>query len=249
MFSIKQTMTREIPGRGMTATRPKGPSRRAGARLAAFALAAAGFVVLAFPQTSFGATISTCANSSPPNDVQGTLYTSFTCSLYNDVSSYTINLTSLMEEGGANLYDNLLTPGYVVVLNGDPNVVSVGDTNDAALYNESLWEAVLYFPGDQDAGTASDSLTVYWPSAFPSASVVQTLDEGLYGSGSDSEFFVESGGFETVYDPCPGCGGNDVYDIYESTTAVPETSTWAMMLIGFGLVGFRLRRRSTAQSV
>jgi hypothetical protein len=30
--------------------------------------------------------------------------------------------------------------------------------------------------------------------------------------------------------------------------AVPEPSTWAMMLIGFGLVGFSLRRRRGEQS-
>src|ERR1039458_8242664 len=140
---------------------------------------------LAFPYTSFagtvsaGGTSSTCTNtSSSPTNVQDTLYTAFTCSLYNDASShtYTFDLTPLMEEGGASLYDNLVGAGYVVVINADPITVSSNDTNDAALYDESLWAAVLYWPGDQDAGTASDSLTVYWPSAFPSASLVQAFD-------------------------------------------------------------------------
>src|ERR1039458_7418167 len=95
---------------------------------------------LAFPYTSFagtvsaGGTSSTCTNtsSSPAN---GTLYTAFTCSLYNDASShtYTFDLTPLMEEGGASLYDNLVGPGYVVVINADPITLSSNDTNDAAL--------------------------------------------------------------------------------------------------------------------
>jgi hypothetical protein len=30
----------------------------------------------------------------------------------------------------------------------------------------------------------------------------------------------------------------------EPVSSVPESATWAMMLIGFGLVGLQLRRRS-----
>ena len=44
-------------------------------------------------------------------------------------------------------------------------------------------------------------------------------------------------------------GGNDlgVDDIsFNVTGSVPEPSAWAMMLAGFGLVGFGLRRRGTA---
>lgn len=141
-----------------------------------------------------------------------------------------------MTQGGASLYDNLVGPGYVVVMNGNPNVVSASDTNDAALYDESLWVAVLYWPGDQDAGTASDSLTVYWPTAFPTASVVQTFDENLYGAGADSGFFRESTPPETVYAP----GANE-YDIF--TTPIPEPATLALFGAGLGLLGFARRRR------
>jgi len=195
------------------------------------------FAALAFPQTSSAGTISSCANQpGSPTDSGGTLYTQFTCSLYNDASSYTIDLTPVMTQGGASLYDNLVGPGYVVVMNGNPNVVSASDTNDAALYDESLWVAVLYWPGDQDAGTASDSLTVYWPTAFPTASVVQTFDENLYGAGADSGFFRESTPPETVYAP----GANE-YDIF--TTPIPEPATLALFGAGLGLLGFARRRR------
>jgi hypothetical protein len=187
-------------------------------------------LALALAQTSFGDTstanngsISSCTNlPSSPTNVFGTLYTQFDCSLYNDVSSYTIDLTPLMEEGGANLYDNLVGPGYTVVINGDPNTLPDDNTG---LFNTSLWEAVLFWPGDQDAGTASDSLTVYWPGAgaFPTVSDVQTLDYSLYGTGNDPEFFVQSTGAETVYAP-----GRNEYDVY-----VPEPGV--MLLLGFQL--------------
>jgi hypothetical protein len=194
------------------------------------------FVALAFAvaQTSFGGTISSCANlpSSPVNE-GGTLYTQWDCSLYNDASSYTISLTPLETQGGAEFYTNLVSAGYIVVINGDPNTLPDDTTG---LYNQSLWEAVLFFNGDQDAGTASDSLTVYWQGAFPTASTVQNYDDILYGPGIDSEFFVQSTGAETVYLP----DANNEYDIY----ATPEPRSMLLGSCLAMLAGVLLRRRS-----
>jgi hypothetical protein len=209
-------------------------------------------VAFALAKTSYAGTISSCANSAgSPTDVGGTLYTSFTCSLYNDASSYTINLTSLMTQGGANLYDNIVGAGYLVVINGDPNTLSAGDTNEAALYNESLWKAVLFWPGDQASGSGSDSLTMYWPGAFPTASTVQTVDEFLYGGpGSDSSFFVAATGSETVYAPGegdPGVTFFNEYDIYTTPVSTPEPGTMLLLCSGLAMLGgVVLRRRRGA---
>jgi hypothetical protein len=40
---------------------------------------------------------------------------------------------------------------------------------------------------------------------------------------------------QNSYDPAPG--------------AVPEVSTWAMMLLGFGAIGFTIRRRKSNQEL
>jgi len=209
-------------------------------------------LALALAQTSFADTslassgASSCTNdpSSPylaADDV--TLIADFTCSLYDDASSYTINLAPLMNQDGGIYYDNsVVTPGYAVIIQGDPLAISDNDADEDALYNESLWEAVLYFPGGPDAGTASDSLIVYWPGAFPDASVVQSFDETEYaGDGiPDSGFFTEATGSETVYLPYV-----DEYDVY-----VPEPGTMPMLVIGLAFLGVvALKRRHAGAQV
>jgi len=199
------------------------------------------FIVLALvlAQTSFGATvagsggtISSCSNLEPPADPS---YPYFDCSLYNDVISYSFDLTPLMKDGGAALLDNVVGAGYFIV-SSDPG----------QLFDESYWRTVLYFPGDQDGGLTSHTLDVYWPGAFPLASVAQNTDQTIvdyynltYGSGSASisDFFMQaSTGSETVY------LGRDTYDIY-----TPEPGTIALLGSGLALLGGAfLKRRRTA---
>jgi hypothetical protein len=47
--------------------------------------------------------------------------------------------------------------------------------------------------------------------------------------------------------------GSDTYtlqfqDLAGSNGAVPEPATWAMMLLGFGMVGFAMRKRSNVRT-
>jgi hypothetical protein len=219
-----------------------------------FLLPLAFAVALVLAQPSFADTAtasagaSSCTNSAPaPVNIEGTLYNSFVCNLYDDASTYSINLTALMVQGGATLNNNLVGPGYLVVINGDPNVISSGDTDDAALYNESLWDTVVYWPGDQDAGTASDTVTVYEAGDFPDASTVQTLDEDLYGSGADSEFFIEQSGFDSVYSTQTSDPANfNVYNIYSA----PESGTLSLLAVGLASLGVLvLMRRRAATPV
>ena len=198
-------------------------------------------LALALAQTSF-ADVSGCVNrSTSPITIGDIVYTQFDCSLYNDASTYTIDLKPLMTQGGASLSDNLVGPGYEVVINGDPNTLAPDSTG---LFNQNLWVAVLYWPGDQDTGSASDSLTVYWPGAFPTASDVQTFDMNLYPDAAVSDFFIPRTGDLTVY--APGNDGTNVnYDAYSVITPEPG----AVLLLGFQLailggVVLGMRRRS-----
>src|ERR1039458_836386 len=158
------------------------------------------------------ANVSSCANrsTSPVTGSDGILYTQFVCSLYYDASSNTIDLTSVMTQGGANLLDNTVGAGYLVVINGDPTTLA---DNSTGLLNQNLWAAVLFWPGDQWAGSASDSLTMYWPGTFPTTTDVLNLDDSLYPGNPDSAFFVQSTPPETVYAP-DGVGGDHEYHVF-----------------------------------
>jgi capsular exopolysaccharide synthesis family protein len=153
------------------------------------------FIALAFVfvQTSFGDTVvasaggSSCTNlAGAPFNNNGTLYSYFDCSLYNDASTYSLDLSTLMTFGGATLDpDNVAGAAYFVVIAGDPGSMTV-DNGPNGLYNQSLWQTVLYFPGGVDGVPIySDSLTVYWPAAFPAGfpATVQTYKEAGINAG------------------------------------------------------------------
>jgi len=154
-----------------------------------------------------------------------------------------------MTEGGAALGDNLVGAGYFVVINGDPNTLPNDGTG---LYNESLWQTVLFFSGDFGGGLTSDNLTVYWPSAFPGGfpATVQTYNDNILAAyslvGDDSLFFTSFTPPETIYQPGLPCGAfipcSDEYDVY-----IPEPGTILLLASGLAVLGgVVLRRRRTA---
>ena len=69
-----------------------------------------------------------------------------------------------------------------------------------------------------------------------------TGDDAFYGA-------TNAGGISylTITDP----GGIEIdqiqYGLLAQVAGVPEPGTWAMMLLGFGAVGFAMRRRRTPQ--
>jgi hypothetical protein len=80
-------------------------------------------------------------------------------------------------------------------------------------------------------------------------------DTGLYDAGGDTQFTVAGqSNLVQVSGFCNGSQGDDscgwvnytlTYDYTpsEDTAAVPEPSTWTMMLVGFGAIGWSMRGR------
>jgi hypothetical protein len=63
---------------------------------------------------------------------------------------------------------------------------------------------------------------------------------GIQSSDGDIRYFVLSNSFILAHNLTLG---------QASTAAVPEPSTWAMMLVGFGAVGFSMRRARRAKAI
>ena len=99
-------------------------------------------------------------------------------------------------------------------------------------------------------------------SAAPLLRQVFYIGDGLTGfnsSGSELSFTAPTGatrlylgvidsfgfgGYSGYYNDNPGSFAVS----FSSTSGVPEPTTWAMMLVGFGLVGFAMRKRSNVRT-
>ena len=193
-----------------------------------------------FSQVSFAD--SSCVNVGTP--VNGLV--SITCNFFYNQPTTQFDLFPLMTQDGALLSKNDFVTNYTVVINGDPHALA---DNATGLFNQSLWEAVIFTPGgDPDGSLFGDSLIVYWPGSFPSASTVQSYNASIFGGFpgfSDADFFVQATGSQTVI----GAGTNVVYNVFTPSTssAVPEPSTLSLMgtgLAGLGVLVRKLRQRN-----
>jgi hypothetical protein len=109
-------------------------------------------LALAVPQMSFASSVSGCANTGIVADSSwGYDYGGdgvFTCNLYPSATSYTISLyDGLTANGTVNLYDGTIivgpvTPGYEVVINGDPSVLADNSFDGVPTGGSGLWDQI-----------------------------------------------------------------------------------------------------------
>ena len=133
------------------------------------------------------------------------------------------------------------SPNNFVELDSTANS-SMFYTLAAGTYNISYW----YSPRP-NVGSASNGIELW---------IGNTLLDSIAGAGGSttswglrSVDFTTTGGDLTFL----AVGTSDSYGGYLDditiSTAVPEPATWAMMILGFGMVGGLLRRRRTAVRV
>jgi hypothetical protein len=95
------------------------------------------------------------------------------------------------------------------------------------------------------------------PTTFAGISFFDTLHDGGFSAGpinlAGPQLFT--GALQTptfqlgTFSLCDCTFGTPNYTLSISAGTVPESSTWMMMLTGFGLIGLSMRRRLKVQTV
>lgn len=126
-----------------------------------------------------------------------------------------------------------------------PNLVELDTTRNSSMFvalGAGSYSVSYYYSPRPGVAAASNGITLSIGSTL--------LDSVALDGGSDTMFGLRTVNFTTTGDllsfaaigTSDGLGGY-LDDITISTTAVPEASTWALMIAGFGMVGFAARRR------
>lgn len=115
---------------------------------------------------------------------------------------------------------------------------------DESLQIEASEDGISFF----GLGAHTNNFSVICSLAAPC-----TAGFDLAGSGlSTASFFrltAVQGGCVFGFPECFDLDALEAANFREGTGAVPEPATWALMLLGFGAVGFSMRRRRTTQRV
>ncbi len=126
---------------------------------------------------------------------------------------------------------------------GIGSISQVISTVAGQVYTLSFWYSHNLFAG---LGSASASVSVDGLSDSVTHSTGSNANLGwqLY-----SKNFTATGSSATLnFTNTAGAGNEGVFlDAVSISAAVPEPSTWAMMFLGFGAIGFGMRKRKAAQ--
>ena len=140
----------------------------------------------------------------------------------------------------ANQSSNPTTALGLDYFSGDPITI----TFDNAI---SAWGADLFqnFGGGSQSGNdAAFVIALYGAGDV----LIDTLNTMVASNGGSFFGFTSTSPFVRV--DVSQTGGFAVVDnVQWASSAVPEPATWAMMLLGFGAIGFSLRRRNAARTM
>jgi len=138
-----------------------------------------------------------------------------------------------------------------------------GDENGLGLAADPANEHEIFAPNSFIQLDVSQILGLASGVDFFMNSTTGTEGWAVWGNNTDAAgsllgTLLLSGNDEGVWHSLPGWGSYQFYNFYATGTnanvllgglaiheAVPEPATWAMMLLGFGAIGFAFRRRRT----
>ncbi len=126
-------------------------------------------------------------------------------------------------------YGSTTTHGYCT--NGSGQICPLSDVPQQAAF--SRFETLTF-----NNGTAILQDGFYRATGSISG-LITDLGNGLY-SGSNFVFYYNTWGAGT---PPPGAYETRLLASTFSVSSAPEPGTWAMLVLGFGLIGFAMRRR------
>ncbi|NGZ83997.1 PEPxxWA-CTERM sorting domain-containing protein [Duganella aceris] len=122
------------------------------------------------------------------------------------------------------------------------------------LTDDSLYTLTFSYALAQQVGFTGANYDNYWQVGFGDTTQntsLLTIDNGGFSGWKTATMTFAASGTSQVLSflakgTAPGAPPFLLLDNVSLTAAVPEPSTWAMMLGGFGLVGFLARRRRAA---
>ncbi|KKC27859.1 Npun_F0296 family exosortase-dependent surface protein [Sphingomonas sp. SRS2] len=154
---------------------------------------------------------------------------------------------------GANIYGGVGGTGNYGSVNGDPATIQLSQSVNYF----GLWGSAL--DGNNAVALYNDNTLL---GTFALQSVLQSssgFNSGYYGnpfaSGNSGEMYAffnfrSDSAFNRVQLVQNGGGGFEFDNLTIGTSVVsaaPEPATWAMMMLGFGAIGWSLRKRSAGQ--
>lgn len=175
----------------------------------------------------------TCCNTAPPATVPGW-----------DVNSGNVNVVNGTFDS---TNGNLAAEGSQYLdLVGQGGVGSISQTlalNAGQVYNLSFaYSHNLFSPAEATSASAEVTIDGLDNIVSHSTGTTSNLDWRIF-TGS----FTASGNDTLTFTNLTGGPNEGIFLDAVSVAAVPEPATWAMMLVGFGAIGFQLRRKRSSR--
>jgi hypothetical protein len=191
--------------------------------------------------TVVGGTAGSDAVGAAANDVFGTVLGYFGGSLYS-TGSQTVQYTLLGYEAGyinSFFAGNTLGPAGLVFTGGGGS--SVTPVSSPLIFSANGLVTFFFAANQSWGGTVANGSNPSVPSNSPNFFISFYDSNGNLGASSGNRGIIalDDGGGGIPAD----ADHDDLVIKFQFTSAVPEPSTWAMMLLGFAGVGFLAYRR------